>query len=417
MDALSRRRLGIELARAAVAAVDARRCTEDALARLGRDGVALTEPCVVLAFGKCALGMVAGALARVRVARGIAIVPDGQAPPPSAFAPLAIRAGGHPLPRSDAARTGEEVLALARSLGPEDVVLCLVSGGGSAMLELPVDGVDIEAIATVTRTLSRAGATIAELNAVRQRLSRLKGGKLARAMNGARVVNVVISDVPGGSPALVASGPTVVAESTLGAREVLERYALRDVPSTVLDALARDEGVPLDSVGPITTIIAADNETARRGVVATARERGLALVDLPGFFAGEARDLGARLATEAHARLADPNVDGVVWGGETTVTVAGHGRGGRNQEVALGALSAIGPHLLVAVGTDGIDGSSDAAGAFVDADVRARAAALSLDAGDALGRNDADAFLRAVDARIVTGPTGTNVADIALVLR
>lgn len=287
------------------------------------------------------------------------------------------------------------------------------------MLELPVTGVAIDEIASITRALLRAGATIAELNAVRQQLSRLKGGRLAASMNGARVVNVVISDVPGHAPALVASGPTMIPSDPLDAREIVERYELRGLSSNVHDALARDRSAGRDAsaTGPITTVVAADNHTARRGIVAAARERALEVRDLDGVFAGEARLVGARLAAHASELLASSALDGVVWGGETTVTVVGDGRGGRNEELALGALDSVGSHLLVALGTDGVDGTSDAAGAMVDARVRQRAAELGMDPSDALARNDADAFFRAVDTRVVTGPTGTNVADVALVLR
>lgn len=345
----ARRARAFALAEAAIAAVDPYRCTRDALA--GED----VSRATMFAFGKAA-GAMARAAHDAGVRAGIAIVLT-----PIALEGIDVRVGGHPMPAADAIETGTRAMEIAQALGEGDVALCLVSGGGSSMLELPREGVSIEDIARETRALMRRGADIAELNALRSTLSRIKGGGLARAIAPASILNVVISDVPGHGPELVASGPTIAD----GAR----------------------------------TIVAADNLAARRA---------MGLDDRPGWIAGEARTIGARLARDAGESAWS-------WGGESTVTVRGAGRGGRNHELVLGALAAGWTRgLLLALGTDGIDGSSDAAGAFVDTAI-ARAA-VGMDLGRALAKNDSHALFDALGAQLRCGPTGTNVADVVLYL-
>lgn len=391
----ARRERALLLAEAALDAVEPGRATREALARIERAGGRL-DGATLFAFGKASVPMARAAAASVRLAGGIVVALE-----PAEIDGLDVVRGAHPIPASDAAETGAEVLARARALGPGDVALCLVSGGGSSMLELPVEGVSMAELARVTRALLHRGADIAELNAVRRGLSQLKGGGLARAMNGARVFNVVLSDVPGHPPELVASGPTCA--PPLGApdpRDVLVRYGLGDV--------VRHLVLPSPPSTTIITEIAADNAAARRAIVKRAAELGVALDDREGFFSGEARALGAGLGARDR---------GWVWGGETTVTVRGHGRGGRNQELVLGALAGGWTRgLLLAFGTDGIDGTSDAAGALVDPAAVARARALGLDPERALATNDAYSFFDALGTALVCGPTGTNVADLCLYL-
>jgi len=287
------------------------------------------------------------------------------------------------------------------------------------MLELPVDGVDAEAMREATRALLASGAPIEVVNAVRRRLSRIKGGRLAEAAFPARVVNVVLSDVPGRGPAVAASGPTLPDPEDVDVRAELARYGLdRALPESVRVALARARSpVPAEVFRSVVTEVAADNRTARLAMVDEAARRGLSLVDRSGFASGEARSTGARFHREARDAVAGRDLAGVVWGGETTVTVTGGGRGGRNEEAVLGAVDGYSDGLVLSVGTDGIDGSSEAAGALLDAEVVERARALGLDASEHLVDNDADAFFRAAGGRIVTGPTGTNVADVCLYLR
>ncbi|MEB2311931.1 MAG: DUF4147 domain-containing protein [Sorangiineae bacterium] len=375
-----RRAVALELIDAALAAIEPRRVTILALERARRAGARL-DGCTVFAFGKAARGMAEGALAACEVRGGLVVSYDDR----GALGPLALRRGGHPLPLPDAAEVGREVLALAERLGPDEVALCLVSGGGSTMLELPREGVTLDEIARVTARLGRAGAPIEELNHARSALSRLKAGGLARALAPARIVNVVISDVPGAGPELVASGPTFAPELA----------------------------------ATTTTLVAADNLTARRALVEAARARGLVLEDTPSYFRGESREAAPAWLGACRARADHAERDGFVWGGETTVTVRGAGRGGRCQEAALGVLARgyAEAGLFVALGTDGVDGSSAAAGALVDRAVGERVRACGLEPRAALDESDSDAFFRAARSRVVTGRTGTNVADLWLYLR
>ena len=367
----ARRAVALDLAEAALAAVEPEAATARVLA--GRSDL---RGCVVLAFGKAAVPMARAALSCCTPRGGLVI---GLEEPGVDLGPLRVRQGRHPLPAPEAEAHGAEILALAEGLGADDIVLCLVSGGGSALLEYPRPGVTMAQIRALTDEHLKAGAPIAELNAARTALSALKGGGLARALLPARILNVVLSDVPGQPLSLVASGPTALDDSR------------------------------------VETVAAADNGTAVEGVVAAAAEQGLVLRRLVDPIVGEARTTGGRLLDEAALLFAsDPRINGVVGGGETTVTVRGKGRGGRNGELVLGAASRLGSHLVLALATDGLDGTSGSAGAVLDADLLAGA---SRPIEDALADNDSATWLDDVGALLHTGPTGTNVADVAIVLR
>jgi glycerate 2-kinase len=367
----ARRAVALDLAEAALAAVEPEAATARVLA--GRTDL---QGCVVLAFGKAAVPMARAALACCAPRGGVVV---GLGDPGVDLGPLRVRQGRHPLPALDAAEHGAEVVALAESLGQDDVVLCLVSGGGSALLELPRPGVTMAQIRALTDEHLKGGAPIAELNAARTALSALKGGGLATVLLPARVVNIVLSDVPGQPLSLVASGPTV-----------------RDDPR-------------------IETIAAADNDAAVQGVLQAGADRGLVLRRLEMSVVGEARLVGRELTEEAvRAFASDPGLDGLVGGGETTVTVRGTGRGGRNGELVLGAAPGLGSHLVLSLATDGLDGSSDSAGAVLDSQLLADGPGPI---GPALDDNDSATWLAAAGALLHTGPTGTNVADVTLILR
>ncbi len=404
-----RRALALDLLEAALDAVDPGAATLRGIEAARAAGIAL-DGCTLFAFGKAARSMAEAALSSVRVRQGIVLCLDD-----TPLHPLVVHRAGHPLPSPDAPAHGAELLALARSLGPDDVALCLVSGGGSAMLELPRQGVALASIAEATRLLNEAGASIHKLNAVRRGLSQVKSGRLAAALAPARVVNILISDVPGNDLSVIASGPTVAPPADApDARAVVEHYALGDrLPPDVLRAIAAAE--PVERV-EVESFLAADNATARHAVIERAAALGLSAVEQE--LGGIARDAGPRLYADALERLAaDSALGAVVAGGETRVEVQGSGRGGRNQELALAVLGVYRGGLIATLGSDGIDGASDAAGALVDAAAVAEARRRGLDAARFLADNDSHRFFAELGTQLVTGPTGTNVADLCLVLR
>jgi len=392
----ARRALGLDLLEAALDAVEPGRCTRAALERLELSG-----PQTLFAFGKASVAMARAAMAHVRVVEGIVVsLEEAQ------LKGVRTLLGGHPDPAPDAERTGAAVFELARGLTEGDSALCLVSGGGSAMLELPRPGVSTEQMRALIRQLREGGADIGELNAVRRACSQLKGGGLARACEPADVISVVLSDVPGHELSTVASGPSCMPpRHAPRAADVLKRYGLRfELP---------DPPDPWTGAPP-RVVLAADLGTARSAVVAAGIARGLPIEERMGTFEGDAVTLGRRLATET----AEPDGRRAwIWGGETTVVVRGSGRGGRNQELALGALAEGWPGgLLLCAGTDGVDGQSPAAGALLDEAVVERATALGLQPETYLADNDSFSFFDQIGASLRTGPTGTNVADLCLYL-
>jgi glycerate-2-kinase len=419
----ARRELALTLADAALAAIEPRAATQCALATLPSELDAALRGCRVLAFGKAARAMTEAACDALHPSSGLVLThTDGD---DAALRPLVVRGAAHPLPSADALSHAEEALTLMRSAREGEVVLCLVSGGGSSMLERPIDGVSLEDLLRLTRTLLRAGATIDELNAVRTALSTLKGGRLlAEARAGVHVVTLVIADVPGGALSTVASGPTVPpAAQALDASLVLRHLGLTSqLDARLLDAIAHGAARDRPAIhAEVHTRVAADDVTARDALVAEGRARGLRLGVLPRLLVGEARDEGPRFVAEARALAGRESLDGVVATGETTVTVRGSGRGGRNQELALGALVEVAAwgELLLSLATDGEDGTSGAAGALVDPLVGAEHSLGTRErfARAALVSNDSARFCAAHRCALETGPTGTNVADLALWLR
>jgi len=311
--------------------------------------------------------------------------------------------------------------------------VCLLSGGGSALLPLPRDGLSLGDMAETTAILLRSGATIIEMNTVRRHLSAIAGGQLARAAAPAWVATLAISDVVGSPPDAIASGPTVPDPSTYAdALAVLDRYGVTArVPAAARHVLeqGRDGVIPETpkpgeaADGEAAVTIVADNLTAARAAADAARAAGFHTQLLTTYLEGEARQAGLVLAGIARQIAATgdpvPRPACVVCGGETTVTVTGDGRGGRNQELPLAAaasLDGLPAVLLVGFATDGRDGPTDAAGAAVDGSTFARARRAGFDPVRSLRNNDAYPLLDAIGDLIRTGPTGTNVADLALIL-
>jgi hydroxypyruvate reductase len=330
--------------------------------------------------------------------------------------------GGHPVPDENSVRGAREVVEVARRAGEDDLLVVLISGGGSALMTLLVEGLSLPELQGLTDALLRSGASIDEINAVRKHLSQVKGGHLARLASPATVATLILSDVVGDPLDVIASGPTVPDPATVAdAREVLARYAIdegeggypwMETPKPGHEAFER-----------VQHVVVASNRLAARAAVAEARELGLNALLLSTYVEGEAREV-ARVAAalvkgmRAHGDPLEP-LACVVWGGETTVTLRGEGRGGRNQELALAAALALEGWrdvLVMALATDGGDGPTDAAGAVATGDTLARAQALGLDARAALAANDSYPFFDALGDLIRTGPTGTNVNDLLFAL-
>jgi hydroxypyruvate reductase len=414
---------------AAIAAGDARRLTREALERLD---LTRFRGVVVVGGGK-ASGTMALAVEEVlgdRVIGGLVAVKESMT-----AAPRRIRAveAGHPIPDKRGRVAAEEIRHLAEAAGADDLVLCLVSGGGSALLPAPVAGVTLAEKQAVTRLLLEAGATINELNAVRKHLSVLKGGQLARAAAPAPVIALLLSDVLGDPLDVIASGPTAPDPTTFAdALAVLDGFGLRDrIPAP---ARRRLEGGAAGAVpetpkpgdplfARVTNCVIGNNELVTEAALREAARLGFPPLLLTRRLQGEAREVArvfaAVLAESAQSGRPVGRPACLLATGETTVTVRGAGKGGRCQEFALAltpALAALPGVVVLAAGTDGSDGPTDAAGALADSTTLERARASGLDPRTALAANDAYRFFAALGDLVVTGPTGTNLLDLYLAL-
>jgi len=386
---------------------------------------------VVLAAGKAAPAM-ARAAARAlgpRIRAGL-VVGVTHADIPEGFESIV---GGHPLPTPDSEAAGRKALALAASVGADETFLVLISGGASALMAVPADGITLDDKRATTQLLLRAGADIHALNTVRKHLSAIKGGWLAAGVRGACRA-LAISDVVGDDPSVIASGPTVPdASSFRDALDVLERFggAAGHSPAVVArlrrGASGADGGIHETPkrgdarLSRTSTAVIGSRRDAVAGAAAAAAALGYHVLRVDNAVVGE-----ARTAAIAHVRamLAEAATAVrpacIVSSGETTVHVTGGGKGGRNQEFALAAAALLGEHsgmsVLASVGTDGIDGPTDAAGAIADSTTSARAAAAGLSPDQFLLDNDSCAFFGALGDLVITGPTGTNVGDLQVIL-
>jgi hydroxypyruvate reductase len=338
--------------------------------------------------------------------------------------PYAVIEGGHPVPDALSLHAGERVLEFVSSLREEDTLVCLISGGGSALVTAPY--VPLEDLQALTSLLLSSGAPIDEINTLRRQLDRIKGGGLVRATK-ARIISLILSDVIGNPLEAIASGPTAPDPTTkVDAIEILKKYNIeKEVPKSILAILFSVPSLifPTGDSGEsihrrVQNIIIGDNELAARAALEQAGKEGFQAEILTNELQGEARAVGRDLAhrlrldsstrTRPFCRIA---------GGETTVTIQGDGKGGRNQELALAAveeLASLQDVLLIALATDGEDGPTHAAGAVVTGESAPRAKALGLDAADHLSRNDAYPFFEKLGDLLKTGPTGTNVNDLVL---
>lgn len=340
---------------------------------------------------------------------------------------IEIVEAAHPVPDAAGREAAGRLLELVQGLSADDLVICLISGGGSALLPLPGEGVSLEDKQAINRALLKSGATISEMNCVRRHLSAIKGGRLAAACHPARVVNLLISDVPGDNPMDIASGPTVADPTTCAdALEIVRRYGI-DLPAGARALLESGRGETVKPGDPrlaaVETHLVATPQMALEAAAGVARAAGVTPVLLGDSIEGEARDVGKVMAAIAlqvkrHGQpVAAPCV--LLSGGETTVTVRGNGRGGRNVEFLLAlavALDAAAGIHAVAGDTDGVDGLEEIAGALVAPDTLARAWAKGIRPRDSLDNNDGHGFFEALGDSLVTGPTLTNVNDFRAIL-
>lgn len=329
----------------------------------------------------------------------------------------------HPVPDEASLAAADKALALAATLGPDDLLIALISGGGSALMSKPVPGISMDEKLSLVRSLLKCGANIGELNCVRKQISAVKGGRLARAAGLARIRTLALSDVPGDDPAIIASGPTVADHTTKAdARAILKRYRV-DVPPAISHWLAGpDEDASIQSAHVETRVIVSPRESFRAAEV-VARQHGLDVLYLGDRIEGEAREVAkvhAGIAQEIatwRQPVAPPCV--LLSGGETSVTVRGQGRGGRNVEFLLSlAVTLAGDKTVhaLAADTDGIDGMEQIAGAIITPSTLDRAREAGIDAVESLDDNDAHSFFERLGDQVVTGPTHTNVNDFRAIL-
>jgi glycerate 2-kinase len=410
-----------ELFDAAVAAADPARSMAAALPDPPRGRT------IVVGAGKASAAMAAALEQHWRhPLEGVVVTRYGHSAP---TATIEVLEAAHPVPDEAGQRAALRIAALTDGLTADDLVICLISGGGSALLALPVEGVSLGDLQVVGRGLLTSGATISDMNCVRKHLSQLQGGKLAARCAPARVVALLISDVPGDDPAIIASGPTVADPTTAAdALAILERYAI-ELPTAVRRHLEQGCDETVKPGGPrlarVENRLIASPQVSLEAAAELARRRGITPLILGDSLEGEARDVGyvhaaiARQVVMHGQPIPRPCV--LLSGGETTVTVRGQGRGGRNVEFLLGvvlALEGLADVHALACDTDGIDGTQDNAGAIATPDTLERARRLHLDARDHLARNDAYTFFAALDDLVMTGPTRTNVNDFrALLIR
>lgn len=339
---------------------------------------------------------------------------------------IEIIEASHPVPDAASVTAAQRILDTVKGLSADDVVLCLISGGGSALLVAPVEGLSLDDKQGVNRALLKSGASISEMNCVRRHLSAIKGGRLATACHPAKVITLLISDVPGDRPMDIASGPTVADPTTCAdALAIVKRYGIA-LPAAALDALQSGRG---ESIKPGDVRLAgsechfvATPQMALEAAANLARDAGVAVHILGDSIEGEALDVGKVIAGIALqvARHGQPFAAPCVLlsGGEATVTVRGQGRGGRNVEFLLSLAIALDGHPSIhalAGDTDGVDGLEEIAGAYMAPDTLARAWALGIKPRDALTENDGHGFFQALGDSVVTGPTLTNVNDFRAV--
>ena len=401
----------------------------DRAVRNALEGLELQGRVFVLAVGKAARVMAEAAadVLGARMEKGLVVTKYGHAK--GALPGFLVMEAGHPVPDENSVRAGEAAVRFVREAGEGDTVLFLISGGGSALLELPEEGLSLSDIQETTQKLLRCGADITEINLIRKRLSAVKGGKLAGCLRSGKAYSVILSDVVGGSEDMIASGLTYPDRSDpQEVLRLLEKYDLRlpeRVERILLRGGKRTELPPQeDPIPPQKNPVRVENHVVGSvrqlcvAAVSHARELGYHAYLLTDSMQGEAGEEGKRISSLADS----PDYErpfALIAGGETVVKVTGDGLGGRNQELALSAAGILDGKedvLLFSLGSDGTDGPTDAAGGIVDGRTAGRLRALGIDMEDVLRRNDAYHALRAADGLLLTGATGTNVNDVTVLL-
>lgn len=376
---------------------------------------------VVIAVGKAAVPMARAVEDNWHgPLEGLVIAPHGYT---HDLQRLRLIHGSHPVPDKTSLAAAEQALALAATLGPDDLLIALISGGASALMSKPVPGISIDEKFGLVKAVLRCGANIGELNCVRKQVSAVKGGRLARAAGGARIWTLALSDVPGDDPAIIGSGPTVPDPTRKpDALAILARYGVPVPPSIAAWLNSPDEDRAIHSAHTEVRVIVSPHESFR-AARARAEEQGLNVLYLGDRIEGEAREVAkvhAAIALEIGDRDAPVRKPSLLLsGGETGVTVRGKGRGGRNVEFLLALAIALGGTRRItalAADTDGIDGMEQIAGAVIDPTSLERARALGLDPMAVLENNDAHSLFEALDDQVITGPTHTNVNDFRAIL-
>ncbi|HKI37194.1 MAG TPA: DUF4147 domain-containing protein [Gemmataceae bacterium] len=402
-----------------------------------RDALATAERILVVGAGKAGAAMAAGAegalLGLLDRVSGIVNVPAESVRPLKAIRLHAARPAGTNFPTPEGVVGARQMLDLLAQAGPNDVGLCLLSGGGSALLPAPAAGITLEDKQQVTRLLHACGATINEMNCVRKHLSAVKGGRLAQTFTGKALFSLIISDVVGDPLDVIASGPTAADPTTFAdARAVLEKYHLTSqVPPAVLHDLAEGAAGRIAETlkalpANVHNVILGNNARSLIAAAGEAERLGYRVLNLGSFLEGETRHVATTFAGIVRSIRADgvplrPPVC-LLSGGETTVTlVAGHGKGGRNQEFVLATALKLGEDglhdvVILSGGTDGEDGPTDAAGAVAAAETLTVARRLGLDPAAFLARNDAYSYFAATGDLLISGLTGTNVMDVRVIL-
>ena len=374
-----------------------------------------------LGIGKAAIPMMDALAARIPLPSGLAVTKFGSGLSRELFT---VIEGGHPIPDARSHYAGEKVLEFVSSLHEDDTLICLISGGGSALVTAPY--VPLEDLQTLTSLLLASGARIDEINTLRRQLDRIKGGGLARATK-AKIINLILSDVIGNPLEAIASGPTVPDQTTReDAIAILKKYDLeKQVPNSIYsylesNSLLLDNEKQTSRLEAVQNIIIGDNKLAAQAALKQAEFEGFQAEILMNDLQGEAHEVGDMLANKLRNELTKRSRPFcLIAGGETTVKVRGGGKGGRNQELALSALNelkGLDDVMLISLATDGDDGPTDAAGAVVTGESAQRAESLGLDAADYLSRNDAYPFFQSLGDLLKPGPTGTNVNDLIFLI-